>query len=295
MAADRYLLRYPGGDYYHAKYIYQLLAQIKPFECDTYIEPFFGEGGSVLFHVATNRLCRRALINDIDPLVVNFLECVFDPKCRDIMLYELGKWRPVKEKYPEVRNEYLNIKDRVKWPRHDPYLAAVEAFMRQFSVMGLIRGDVPRMSNRISDTTLENMIKRIRKYTDTILRNITIVVEWDDGLNVIHNHAADNDLVYADPPHHNALRLTRSWDAEYLWGWSSLSFMHLLHYCNQTNCVVKYTYSEDIIEAAKMYNYYIVEYEYRSAMANHAKYRSNQKKYVFLLYKLLYSDGDHKI
>jgi len=96
------LLRYPGGKFYALKLLEPFWKQS---EHDEYREPFFG-GGSVFWAKEKSKI---NWINDLEPELINLLECIKDENKRKQLLNMFEKeMEATKEKHTFVKNMVPN-------------------------------------------------------------------------------------------------------------------------------------------------------------------------------------------
>lgn len=174
-------LKWPGGK----RWLFTKYPNIFPAQYNVYYEPFLG-GGSALFHL----LPENAVISDINSELVNVYR---------IMAYHPMNLREVMVQHCENHNAdyYYEVRDNI--PRSNIERAARFLYLNRTCFNGMYRvnkqGDfnVPVGTRNCWIEKTEDLQEYSR-----ILRRYRICST--DFVRIIHD-AAENDLVFADPPY----------------------------------------------------------------------------------------------
>lgn len=126
-------LRYPGGKTKLYSYVRNIL-EVNEFLGETYIEPFAG-GAGLAFKLLLNGDVKRILINDYDPAIFAFWNCVLnrtDELCKLVRDADISisTWMAQKELYENQENA-----DELS-------LAFATFFLNRTNVSGVIKGGI---------------------------------------------------------------------------------------------------------------------------------------------------------
>ena len=177
-------------------------------ETFTYIEPFAG-GGSSWIYVLQTYNPKAIIVNDVNPMLINFWEVVkkYPTELCDVLegiqsKYASMTWEERKDAYHEAKNAFNELK------RHyvdtDIELAALFLFLNKTCFNGLYRtnkkGDFNTAFGKPANPDATPVIYN-RQDIMELSRMIQNVVFTCGDYKHIANYITDNTLVYLDPPY----------------------------------------------------------------------------------------------
>jgi DNA adenine methylase len=175
-------VRYVGSKWKIAQWV---IAHFPPHE--TYVEPFAG-GANVLFRKPISQI---EVINDIDGEVVNFFK-VLRERTADLTAaiewtpYSKAEWalsfEPATDELERARRFYVRV-------RQSYGAAGSKHGWRFIRTKGVGGAHPPREWNRLH--TLWAAARRLKQ----------VMIEHDDGIDVIQRYDTEKTLFYVDPPY----------------------------------------------------------------------------------------------
>ncbi|WP_455723445.1 DNA adenine methylase [Dysosmobacter welbionis] len=172
-------LRYPGGKTKLYGYVRNIL-EANELLGETYIEPFAG-GAGLAFKLLLNGDVRRILINDYDPAIFAFWNCVLnrtDELCKLIQSADISipTWMAQKELYENQENA-----DELS-------LAFATFFLNRTNVSGVIKGGIIGGLQQNGNYSIaarfkkESLVRKIQKIAE---KKSQIIISNDDAFNFI--------------------------------------------------------------------------------------------------------------
>lgn len=196
MSTSAAVLRYPGSKWSLAA---RIIENFKPHY--HYVEPFFGSG-AVFF---SKPPARHEVINDMNGLVANLFRMLRDHTDELCWLLETTPWS--REEYDQshvVTGDPLEDARRFVvrcWQAHASDLAKKTGWKNRG-----VRQRAAGMSDRWNKVPLQ--------LRDLALRLKEAEIENRDAIEVIQRHAAEDCLIYADPPYPHGVRTQHMYSDE---------------------------------------------------------------------------------
>lgn len=196
-------LRYPGAKSKLYNYIDNLLVAEKRTGCVFY-EPFAGSAAISLL-LLENGIIRRAILNELDPLLYNFWYSVFNFTDELITLindteitvenwYEFSKYR---------NEDYLNTKTRVQIGFACLFLNRTNfsGILKANPLGGLEQKSVYKINCRFNKTKIISSIRALSRFKDKVeIHNLDAIDFMKQELRYKRNCST---FVYIDPPYYN--------------------------------------------------------------------------------------------
>lgn len=260
------LLRYPGGKFYALKLL-------KPFweqaEHDEYREPFFG-GGSVFW---AKDKSKNNWINDLEPELINLLECIKDANKRKVLLsYFSDEIEATKEQHSIVKN--LSPSNQIERAYKYYYLnrTSFSGKMKSPSWGYRPKRSVPPFRWH------EKIVPAGEKLKDVKITNT-------DFLEVILTPAVGKQvLLFLDPPYYKAKQ-----ESHYIMSFNLNDHIRLANALKTTNHKFFLTYDdcEEIRDLYSWANIYEVSFFYRLDNSQHnEKMRKQGNELIISNYKI---------
>jgi DNA adenine methylase len=183
--AARPVLKWAGGK---SKLVDRICALL-PSEIETYYEPFVG-GAAVFFALARQGRCRRAVLSDSNPDLINVYEALKADV--DGVIKALRRWQYGEECYYRVRDGYK--------PKSIVTRAARTIYLNKTGYNGLYRLNSKGLFNvpfgRYTNPTIcdEPNLRLVAE----CLKDVTLLV---DDFETVCKKAEKGDAVYLDPPY----------------------------------------------------------------------------------------------
>ena len=191
-------LRYPGGKVRFYNYIKSIL-EINGLINETYIEPFAGGAGLALKLLINNNV-KRIVINDFDPAIFSFWNCVLnysDDLCSLIQKTEItvDEWKKQKQVY-----ELSNVNDPLR-------LGFATLYLNRTNISGVMKGGIigghDQKGNFLIDARFnkEQLIKKIKIISELRERIIISNLDAKEFLSKSNLRRYYNVFINMDPPY----------------------------------------------------------------------------------------------
>lgn len=181
----RPVLKWAGGK---AKLVDSICALL-PARIETYFEPFVG-GAAVFFALVKQGRCKKAVLSDQNPDLINVYEALQSNV--NGVIKALNRWKYDEECYYRVRDEYK--------PKSPVTQAARTIYLNKTGYNGLYRVNRSGQFNvpfgRYTNPTICD--ERNLRLVAECLKGVTLLVR---DFETISNKAKPGDAVYFDPPY----------------------------------------------------------------------------------------------
>lgn len=177
---------YMGGKSKQAKWINSFM----PKEIDTYVEVF---GGAFWVYINSNISCKKAIYNDIDPMMYNLWLCI---KQYDKLIEILDKMEPQNKNLFVENREYIKklMNDGVEIEEANFDIVDKYIYWMTHSFSGDINGGMSKVNNHIG------FLNRLKK--QKIQDKIDKVEVYNKPYNeIIEKYDKENTFFYIDPPY----------------------------------------------------------------------------------------------
>ncbi|MHA1369081.1 MAG: DNA adenine methylase [Promethearchaeota archaeon] len=185
---------------------------------ETYVEPFAGSA-AVFFFKNSNRLgnapkpSRKEVLNDIDPLLMNFYRVIQDPKTFDLFLKRLSRTL--------IARDFFMLYRASNWNDLDPVEKAFRVYyIVKNSYGGLFRFNQDGQCNSpvasSPDKKARSSLFKLDPLIDAHDRLKGVMLHELDYKEVIALYDGDDTIFYLDPPYETEYRYNKRFNHDEL-------------------------------------------------------------------------------